>query len=156
MCPLLVSGTKSIASVVLVVNGISFAIMTAIFTTISSAADSGTFGRWLLFIATLVCWAVQYVCAFPVRYFFPSNGFITEYAIGTPRTGFCSEFGGVCVHHRHSQVAYRGLVIYQSLRPRPLLPEGESYRWKQVINLFYDPIHSIFISSSDLGRSQDL
>ena len=55
-------GTKSIASVVLVANGISFAIMTAIFTTIGSAADYGTFGRWLLFTVTVICWAAQYAC----------------------------------------------------------------------------------------------
>ncbi|KAG1752412.1 MFS general substrate transporter [Suillus paluster] len=39
-----------------------FAIMTAIFTTIGSAADYGTFGRWLLFAVTVVCWAAQYAC----------------------------------------------------------------------------------------------
>ena len=55
-------GTKSIASVVLVANGFSFAIMTAIFTTIGSAADYGTFGRWLLFTVTVICWAAQYAC----------------------------------------------------------------------------------------------
>ncbi|KAG2115812.1 autophagy-related protein 22-like protein [Suillus discolor] len=55
-------GTKSVSSVVLIANGISFAIMTAIFTTIGSAADYGTFGRWLLFAVTVVCWAAQYAC----------------------------------------------------------------------------------------------
>ncbi|KAG2141648.1 autophagy-related protein 22-like protein [Suillus cothurnatus] len=54
------SGTKSVSSVVLIANGISFAIMTAIFTTIGSAADYGTFGRWLLLAVTVVCWAAQY------------------------------------------------------------------------------------------------
>ena len=34
--------------------------MTLIFTTIGSAADYGTFGRWLLFAVTVVCWAAQY------------------------------------------------------------------------------------------------
>ena len=34
--------------------------MTLIFTTIGSAADYGTFGRWLLFILTLICWAAQF------------------------------------------------------------------------------------------------
>ncbi|KAL4081450.1 autophagy-related protein 22-like protein [Scleroderma yunnanense] len=56
------SGTKSVASVVLLANGISFAIMTAIFTTIGSAGDYGTFGRWLLVVVTVVCWAAQYAC----------------------------------------------------------------------------------------------
>ncbi|KAF9241828.1 autophagy-related protein 22-like protein [Melanogaster broomeanus] len=55
-------GTKSVSSVVLVANGISFAIMTAIFTTIGSAGDYGTFGRWLLFVVTVICWAAQYAC----------------------------------------------------------------------------------------------
>ena len=34
--------------------------MTAIFTTIGSAADYGTFGRWLLLILTVVCWGAQF------------------------------------------------------------------------------------------------
>ncbi|KZV75352.1 MFS general substrate transporter [Peniophora sp. CONT] len=54
------SGTKSVSSVVLVANGVSFAVMTAIFTTIGSAADYGTFGRWLLFVVTVVCWGAQF------------------------------------------------------------------------------------------------
>ncbi|KAG2042064.1 MFS general substrate transporter [Suillus americanus] len=54
------SGTKSVSSVVLIANGISFAMMTAIFTTIGSAADYGTFGRWLLLAVTVICWAAQY------------------------------------------------------------------------------------------------
>lgn len=56
------SGTKSVASIVLLANGISFAIMTSILTTIGSAGDYGTFGRWLLFVVTVVCWAAQYAC----------------------------------------------------------------------------------------------
>ncbi|KAG1803157.1 vacuole effluxer Atg22 like-domain-containing protein [Suillus variegatus] len=43
-------------------SGINFAIMTVILTTIGSAADYGTFGRWLLFAITVVCWAAQYAC----------------------------------------------------------------------------------------------
>jgi len=54
------NGTKAVSSVVLVANGVSFAIMTAIFTTIGSAADYGTFGRWLLLAVTVICWAGQY------------------------------------------------------------------------------------------------
>ncbi|KIY52192.1 MFS general substrate transporter [Fistulina hepatica ATCC 64428] len=53
-------GTKSVSSVVLVANGVSFAAMTLIFTTIGSAADYGSFGRWLLLIITLICWAAQF------------------------------------------------------------------------------------------------
>ena len=34
--------------------------MTVIFTTVSSAADYGTFGRWLLFIITCICWVAQF------------------------------------------------------------------------------------------------
>ncbi|KZT05596.1 MFS general substrate transporter [Laetiporus sulphureus 93-53] len=54
------SGTKSVSSIVLIANGVSFAIMTAIFTTIGSAADYGTFGRWLLFAVTIICWGAQF------------------------------------------------------------------------------------------------
>ncbi|KAJ7581388.1 autophagy-related protein 22-like protein [Mycena floridula] len=53
-------GTKSVSSVVLVSNGVSFTIMTLIFTTIGSAADYGTFGRWLLFVITVICWTAQF------------------------------------------------------------------------------------------------
>lgn len=53
-------GTKSVSSVVLVANGVSFAIMALIFTTIGSAADYGTFGRWLLPILTCICWGAQF------------------------------------------------------------------------------------------------
>lgn len=31
-----------------------------IFTTIGSSADYGTFGRWLLLVVTVICWASQY------------------------------------------------------------------------------------------------
>ncbi|KAG6919783.1 hypothetical protein DXG01_001622 [Tephrocybe rancida] len=53
-------GTKSVSSVVLIANGVSFAVMTLMFTTIGSAADYGTFGRWLLFVITVICWAAQF------------------------------------------------------------------------------------------------
>jgi hypothetical protein len=35
-------GTKAVSSVVLIANGVSFAVMTAIFTSLGSAADYGT------------------------------------------------------------------------------------------------------------------
>ncbi|KAF9057521.1 MFS general substrate transporter [Panaeolus papilionaceus] len=54
------NGTKAVSSVVLIANGVSFAIMTFLFTTIGSAADYGTFGKWLLFVVTCICWASQY------------------------------------------------------------------------------------------------
>ncbi|KAK0230189.1 MFS general substrate transporter [Armillaria fumosa] len=53
-------GTKAVSSVVLVANGVSFAVMTMIFTTIGSAADYGTFGRWLLLVITCICWGAQF------------------------------------------------------------------------------------------------
>jgi hypothetical protein len=37
-----------------------FQIMTMIFTTIGSAADYGSFGKWLLLVVTLICWAAQF------------------------------------------------------------------------------------------------
>lgn len=55
-------GTKSVTSIVLIANGISFAIMTVILTTIGSVADYGTNGRWILFTLTVICWAAQYAC----------------------------------------------------------------------------------------------
>ena len=72
------SGTKSVNSIVLVATGVSFAVcvnhpcflsfliaaflqvMALMFTTIGSAADYGRFGRWLLFVVTVICWASQF------------------------------------------------------------------------------------------------
>lgn len=34
--------------------------MTLLFTTIGSAADYGSFGRWLLLTVTLICWGAQF------------------------------------------------------------------------------------------------
>ncbi|MBW0518875.1 hypothetical protein O181_058590, partial [Austropuccinia psidii MF-1] len=52
--------TRSVSSVVLIANGISFAIMTALFTTLGPAADYRNFGRWLLLGLTVACWAAQF------------------------------------------------------------------------------------------------
>ncbi|KAF8488509.1 MFS general substrate transporter [Russula emetica] len=54
------SGTKAVSAIVLIANGSSFAVMTMLFTTIGSVADYGTLGRWLLLVATLICWADQF------------------------------------------------------------------------------------------------
>ncbi len=54
------SGTRSVASVVLIANGICFAVMTVMFVGLGSAADYGSFGRWLLLVLTLICWVFQY------------------------------------------------------------------------------------------------
>jgi hypothetical protein len=72
------SGTKAVSSIVLVANGVGFAvcqflqpiaimahlplsqIMTLVYATIGPAADYGTFGRWLLLVSTAICWAAQF------------------------------------------------------------------------------------------------
>ncbi|KAH9018896.1 MFS general substrate transporter [Lactarius pseudohatsudake] len=54
------SGTKAVNSIVLVANGVSFAIMTLVFTAIGPAADYRMFSRWLLLISTAICWAAQF------------------------------------------------------------------------------------------------
>lgn len=56
------SGTKPVASVVLIANGLIFAIVTVILSTIGSIGDYGTWGRWILFVTTIICWASQYAC----------------------------------------------------------------------------------------------
>ncbi|PYH92605.1 hypothetical protein BO71DRAFT_329585 [Aspergillus ellipticus CBS 707.79] len=53
-------GTRSVSSVVLIANGLSFTFMTITFIWLGSAADYGSFGRWLLLVLTVVCWAMQY------------------------------------------------------------------------------------------------
>lgn len=82
------SGTKAVSSVVLVATGVSFAVsayrsrkdptdrrppkvMTMIFTTIGSAADYGTFGRWLLLVVTVICWAAQFASVSLTCAYFP-------------------------------------------------------------------------------------
>ncbi|KAH9062326.1 MFS general substrate transporter [Lactarius vividus] len=54
------SGTKEVNSIVLVANGLSFAVMTIVFATIGPAADYRTFGRWLLLVSTAICWGAQF------------------------------------------------------------------------------------------------
>ncbi|KAN0137282.1 Autophagy-related protein 22-like protein [Lactarius tabidus] len=54
------SGTKAVSSIVLVANGVGFAIMILVYATIGPAADYGTFGRWLLLVSTAICWAAQF------------------------------------------------------------------------------------------------
>ncbi|KAF7587057.1 hypothetical protein BBP40_007814 [Aspergillus hancockii] len=53
-------GTRSVSSVVLIANGLCFTFMAVIFVWFGSAADYGSFGRWLLLALTVVCWALQY------------------------------------------------------------------------------------------------
>ena len=54
------NGTRNVNSVVLLANGITFSIMTFMFIWLGSAADYGSFGRWLLFTLTMICWTCQY------------------------------------------------------------------------------------------------
>lgn len=53
-------GTRAVSSVVLIANGLCFAVMTLLFVVLGSAADYGTFGRWLLLVLTVICWAFQF------------------------------------------------------------------------------------------------
>ena len=43
---------RSVASIALIANGITFAVMTVLFTTIGSIADYDNWNKWILFIAT--------------------------------------------------------------------------------------------------------
>jgi MFS-type transporter involved in bile tolerance (Atg22 family) len=45
---------------VLIANGFCFTFMAVIFVWFGSAADYGSFGRWLLLVLTVVCWILQY------------------------------------------------------------------------------------------------
>ncbi|KAF8261788.1 MFS general substrate transporter [Lactarius quietus] len=54
------SGTKSVSSIVLIANGVSFAIMTLFYATLGPVADYRMIGRWLLIISTTICWAAQF------------------------------------------------------------------------------------------------
>ncbi|KAI9631126.1 hypothetical protein KEM48_013262 [Puccinia striiformis f. sp. tritici PST-130] len=52
--------TKSVSSVVLIANGIAFGIMTLLFTSLGALADYRQYGRWILIVMTLLCWASQF------------------------------------------------------------------------------------------------
>ncbi|KAI0298886.1 MFS general substrate transporter [Russula brevipes] len=54
------SGTKPVNSVVLLANGMSFAVTTVILTVIGPAADYGSFGRWPLLVASLIHWGLMF------------------------------------------------------------------------------------------------
>ena len=54
------TGTKAVSSVVLIANGLTFTVLTLIFVWLGSAADYGSFARWLLLLLTLICWIFQY------------------------------------------------------------------------------------------------
>ena len=71
------SGTKEVGSIVLLVNGVSFAVrrfaqsitithlphsqtMALVLATIGPVADFRTFGRWLFLISNVICWATQF------------------------------------------------------------------------------------------------
>ncbi|OJJ85516.1 uncharacterized protein ASPGLDRAFT_45489 [Aspergillus glaucus CBS 516.65] len=53
-------GARSTSSIILIANGLCFSFMTVIFIWLGSAADYGSFGRWLLLALTVVCWGSQY------------------------------------------------------------------------------------------------
>ena len=76
-------GTKAVSSVVLIANGLSFAVgfhlqvrfyfqwlnitcgykvLVVVFTTVGSAADYGLFGRWFLLVITCTGWAALFAC----------------------------------------------------------------------------------------------
>jgi hypothetical protein len=54
------SGERSVSSVFLLANGISFAIMTLGFTTFGGLQDYKTYNRWFLLGLTVVCWASSF------------------------------------------------------------------------------------------------
>lgn len=60
MCTINFGGNKPVSSVILIVNGISFAIMTMFFTSVGSLADYNNYNKWVLIGATVTCWASQF------------------------------------------------------------------------------------------------
>ncbi|ORX35478.1 autophagy-related protein 22-like protein [Kockovaella imperatae] len=61
LCVLQFAGQeRSVASVALIANGITFAVMTFLFTTIGSIADYENWNKYILLIATVICWGVQF------------------------------------------------------------------------------------------------
>ncbi|KAH9986336.1 autophagy-related protein 22-like protein [Russula compacta] len=54
------NGTRAVSSVVLLANGISFAVITLILTVFGPASDYGSFGRLPLLVATLIFWGSMF------------------------------------------------------------------------------------------------
>lgn len=54
------NGTRSVSSIVLIANGICFAIMTLLFVTLGSLADYGSSAKYILLTFTVICWITQY------------------------------------------------------------------------------------------------
>ncbi|TFY70105.1 hypothetical protein EVJ58_g43 [Rhodofomes roseus] len=154
------SGTKSVSSIVLVANGISFAIMTVLFTTIGSAADYGTFGRWLLFVVTLFFWGSQFAGMALTK---PSRWkvamiiyIITFVSYGATLVFYAAVFPRLARNTPHArrlrdklekqEISREEYELEESLeknrisnistpRPGPPLPKGEHYLtvgWKQI------------------------
>ncbi|PPR04640.1 hypothetical protein CVT24_011858 [Panaeolus cyanescens] len=147
------SGTKAVSSVVLIANGVSFAV--------SSAADYGTFGRWLLLSVTCVCWASQYAemsLTSPSRWRLAMGLYIIGFvSYGATLVFYAALFPRLARNTLHSrtlkerylngEITHEVYEVEESLeknrisnistqsRPGPPLPKGETYLtigWKQI------------------------
>jgi len=52
VCNIKFAGNRPVSSAILIIQGISFAIMTLFFTSIGSCADYGSWNKWILIVAT--------------------------------------------------------------------------------------------------------
>jgi len=52
VCNIKFAGNRPVSSAILIIQGISFAIMTLFFTSIGSCADYGNWNKWILIVAT--------------------------------------------------------------------------------------------------------
>ncbi|PYH77254.1 autophagy-related protein Atg22B2 [Aspergillus uvarum CBS 121591] len=106
-------GTRSVSSVVLIANGLSFTFMTVTFVWLGSAADYGSFGRWLLLVLTVICWAMQYAMMsvrHPNQWPTAMGLYVISYvAYGATLVFYAAVFPRLARHMPHVQSARRDL-----------------------------------------------
>ncbi|RAQ45280.1 autophagy-related protein Atg22B2 [Aspergillus flavus] len=138
-------GTLSVSSVVLIANGLCFTFMTVIFVWLGSAADYGSFGRWLLLVLTVVCWALQYgmmaikhpnqwpaAMGINVSTAHSNIGYLLTLALNLsvllPLQGNnYSNNLALCLTNSYWVVLGLWWFIFQQKRPGPPVPKGSSY-----------------------------
>jgi hypothetical protein len=144
------SGERSVSSIFLLANGISFAIMTLGFTTFGGLQDYKTYNRWFLMGLTVVCWA-SCLGFLGVKDGSDWRAAMALYMVGLARSlllavSCCANFRGDHADRLHHLRSYLGLLCVGT----PFCPD--------VTNLYhrnFDAEILIFMSTSIAPSSPD-